>query len=67
MKRNLFSKEYNSGRKDQLYVDYDILKKCAYDAETKGFIKMLEERLNYMISRIADENAKELMEDVQPL
>jgi macrodomain Ter protein organizer (MatP/YcbG family) len=68
MKRNPFSKEYNSGRKDQFDVDYAIFKKCAGEAETKEeLIAMLEEKFNYVISRIANENAKELLEDMQLL
>lgn len=68
MKRNPFSKEYNSGRKDQFDVDYAIFKKCASEAETKEeLIAMLEEKFNYVISRIANENAKELLEEMQLL
>ena len=68
MKRNLFSKEYNSGRKDQFDVDYAIFKKCSEEAQTKEeLIAMLEEKFNYVISRIANENAKELLEEMQLL
>ena len=65
MKRNPFNKEYNSGRKDQFDVDYAIFRKYASEAETKEeLIAMLEEKFNYVISRIANENAKELLEDM---
>jgi len=68
MKRNPFSKEYNSGRKDQFDVDYTIFRKCKEEAKTKEeLVEMLEKRFNYVISRIADENAKELLEDMQLL
>ena len=67
-KRNPFTKEYYTGRKDQFDVDYAIFRKTAKEAETKEeFEKLLEERFNYMISRIADDNAKELLEDMQLL
>ena len=50
MKRNPFSKEYNSGRKDQFDVDYAIFKKCSEEAQTKEeLIAMLEEKFNYVI------------------
>ena len=68
MKINPFNKEYNSRRKDQLYVNYDIFKKCSEEAETKDeLVTMLEEKYNYVISRIANENAKELLADIQLL
>ena len=68
MKRNPFSKEYNSGRKDQFYVDYAIFKKCVEEAQTKKeLVDMKEKKFNYVISRIVDENAKELPEDMQVL
>ena len=45
MKRNPFSKEYNSGRKDQFNVDYAIFKKCSEEAQTKDeLITMLGEK-----------------------
>ena len=66
MKRNPFSKEYNSGRKDQFDVDYAIFKKCAEEAQTKEeLVDILGKKFNYLISRMADENSKELLEDMQ--
>ena len=68
MKRNPFSKEYNSGKKDQFDVDYAIFKKCSEEAQTKEeLITMLDEKFNCVISRIANENAKELLEEMQLL
>ncbi|MCL6015228.1 hypothetical protein [Cuniculiplasma divulgatum] len=68
MKINPFNKEYNSRRKDQLDVNYDIFKKFSVEAQTKEeLIAMLEEKFNYVISRIANENAKELLEEMQLL
>ncbi len=68
MKINPFNKEYNSRRKDQLDVNYDIFKKFSVEAQTKEeLIAMLEEKFNYVISRIANENAKELLADMQLL
>ena len=66
MRGNLFSKEYNSGRKDQFDVDYAIFKKCAEEAQTKKeLVDMKEKKFNYVISRIVDENAKKLLEDMR--
>ncbi len=68
MKRNPFSKEHNSGRQVQLDVDYAIFKKCSEEAQTKDeLVTMLEEKYNYVISRIANENTKELLADIQLL
>ena len=68
MKINPFNKEYNLRRKDQLDVNYDIFKKFSVEAKTKEeLIAMLEEKFNYVISRIANENAKELLADMQLL
>ena len=59
MKRNPFSKEYNSGRKDQFDMDYTIFKRCAEEAQTKEeLVDMMEKKFNYVISRIMDEIAK---------
>ena len=49
-------------------MDYAIFKRCAEEAQTKEeLVDMMEKKFNYVISRIADENAKELLEDMQLL
>ncbi len=65
-KRNPFTKEYYTGRKDQYDLDYAIFQKAMEETETRDeLIKFLEERFGYVISKIADQNAKELMEDLE--
>ena len=49
-------------------MDYAIFKKCSEEAQTKEeLVAMLEEKFNYVISRIANENAKELLEEMELL
>ncbi len=65
VKNNGFVKEYYTGRKDQFDLDYAIFKKAIEESKTKeDMIKYMEERFNYVISRIANERAKTLMEDL---
>ncbi len=65
-KNNGFVKEYITGRKDQFDLDYAIFKKAAEEAKTKEeLIKYMDEKFNYVISRIANERAKTLMEDLE--
>ena len=65
MLTNPLSKEYNSGGRHQVNVDYTIFRKSAKEAVTKEkFEKILEGGFNYMTSWIADEDAKESIEDV---
>ena len=65
-KRNPFTKEYYTGRKDQYDLDYALFRKAVEESETRDeLIKFLEERFGYVISKIADQNAKELMEDLE--
>ena len=64
-RRNPFTKEYYTGRKDQYDIDYAIFRKAVEETRTREeLIKYLEERFSYVISRIADENARELMEEM---
>ena len=59
-RRNPFTKEYYTGRKDQYDIDYSIFRKAVEETQTREeLIKYLEERFSYVISRIADENANE--------
>ena len=65
-KRNPFTKEYYTGRKDQYDLDYALFRKAVEETGTREeFIKFLEERFGYVIAKIADQNAKELMEDLE--
>ena len=65
-KRNPFTKEYYTGRKDQYDLDYAIFQKAMEETETKDdLIKYLEQRFGYVISKIADQNVRELMEDLE--
>ena len=64
-RRNPFTKEYYTGRKDQYDIDYSIFRRAVEETHTREeLIKYLEERFSYVISRIADENARELMEEM---
>jgi len=64
-RRNPFTKEYYTGRKDQYDIDYSIFRKAVEETQTREeLIKYMEEQLSYVISRIADENARELMEEM---
>lgn len=49
-------------------MDYVIFQKCSEEAQRKEeLIIMLEENFNYVISRIENENAKEIQADMQLL
>ena len=63
---NKFQKIYYTGRKDQFDIDYAIFRKAIEETNTReDIIKFLEERFSYVIAKIADQNAKELMEDLE--
>ena len=62
---NKFEKEYITGRKDQFDVDYAIFRKPVEETETRDdLIQMLEEKLNYVISHVANQRAKDLMQEM---
>ena len=64
-RRNPFTKEYYTGRKDQYDIDYSIFRRAVEDTQTREeLIKFLEDRFAYVISKIADQNARELMEEL---
>jgi len=66
MKNKGFVKEYVIGRKDQFDLDYAIFKKAVEETETReDMINYIEERMQYMISRVASERAKTLMEEME--
>ncbi len=65
-KRNPFRKEYYTGRKDQFDVDYTIYRKAIEETTTREeLIIYLEEKLNYVISRISSERAIDLMSEME--
>ena len=65
-KRDPFIKEYYTGRKDQYDLDYAIFQKAMEETKTRDeLIKYLEQRFGYVILKIADQNARELMEDLE--
>jgi hypothetical protein len=65
-KRNPFSKEYYTGRKDQFDLDYMIFRKVKESATTlEELIAHLEERFQFVIAKIAEENARELLEGME--
>ena len=62
---NSFKKEYVTGRKDQYDLDYALFRKCVEETETReGLIQLLEEKMKYVISKIAFERANELMDEL---
>jgi hypothetical protein len=66
MKNNGFVKEYVIGRKDQFDLDYAIFRKATEETETKeDMINYIEEKMQYVISRVASERAKTLMEEME--
>ena len=65
---NNFKKEYVTGRKDQYDLDYALFRKCVEETETReDLIHLLEEKMKYVISKIAFERANELMEEMDLL
>ncbi|MEM0134329.1 MAG: hypothetical protein QXU18_03765 [Thermoplasmatales archaeon] len=65
-RRNPFTKEYYTGRKDQYDLDYAIFRKAIDETQSREeLIKFLEERFGYVIAKIADQNARELMEEME--
>ena len=62
---NKFEKEYVTGRKDQFDVDYAIFKKAIEETETReDLILKIEERFNYVLSHVASERAKNLLQEM---
>ena len=62
---NKFEKEYVTGRKDQFDVDYAIFKKAIEETDTREeLIAKIEERFNYVISHVASERARDLMQEM---
>jgi len=65
MKNNGFVKEYVIGRKDQFDLDYAIFRKAIKETETReDLINYIEEKMQYVISRVASERVKTLLEEM---
>ena len=65
---NSFKKEYVTGRKDQYDLDYALFRKCVEETETReDLIQLLDDKMKYVISKIALERANELMEEMELL
>ena len=65
MKNNGFVNEYVIGRKDQFDVDYAIFRKAVEETETReDLITYIEEKMQYVISRVASERVKTLLEEM---
>lgn len=65
-RRNPFTKEYYTVRKDQYDLDHALFRKSIEETATREeLIKFLEDRFGYVIPKIADQNARELMEDLE--
>jgi len=66
MKNNGFVKEYVIGRKDQFDLDYAIFRNAIMETETReDLINYIEEKIQYVISKVASERAKTLMEEME--
>ena len=65
MKSNGFVKEYVIGRKDQFDLEYAIFRKAIKETETReDLINYIEEKMQYVISRVASERVKTLLEEM---
>ncbi len=64
-KSNSFKKEYVTGRKDQYDLDYALFRKCVEETDTReDLIQLLDDKMKYVISKIALERANELMDEL---
>ena len=65
---NKCKKEYVAGRKDQFDLDFAIFKRSAMETKTKEeLVAAMENKFSLVISRLADDRAKDLMEELGPL
>jgi hypothetical protein len=63
---NRIKKEYVSGRKDQFDLDHAVFRRIVEETKTREeLIEKMEEKFDFMISRIADERARDLMEEME--
>ena len=62
---NAFVKEYYTGRKDQFDLDYLIFREAVKTATSKEeLIGSMNEKYQFVISRLAERRAKTLKEDL---
>lgn len=62
----MIKREYVTGRKDQYDLDYALFRKCVEETDTReDLIRLLDDRLKYVISKIGSERANELLEEME--
>lgn len=65
---NKIKKEYVAGRKDQFDLDFAIFKRAVMESKTREeLVAAMESKFSLLISRLADDRAKDLMEELGPL
>ena len=65
---NKIKKEYVAGRKDQFDLDFAIFKRAVMESKTREeLVVAMESKFSLLISRLADDRAKDLMEGLGPL
>ncbi|MDA8055717.1 MAG: hypothetical protein M0Z77_08760 [Thermoplasmatales archaeon] len=65
---NKIKKEYVAGRKDQFDLDFAIFKRAVMETKTREeLVAAMESKFSLLISRLADDRAKDLMEELGPL
>ena len=66
VKNNGFKKEYVTGRKDRLEIDYKIMVKGYQTTKSKEqFFEFLKENMSFVITKVSSERANELMEELE--
>ena len=65
---NKIKKEYVAGRKNQFDLDFAIFKRAVMESKTREeLVAAMESKFSLLISRLADDRAKDLMEELGPL
>ena len=66
VKNNGFKKEYVTGRKDQWDIDFKIMMKGYENTKTREqFFEFLKENMSFVITKVSNERADELMEELE--
>ena len=66
MGNNGFKKEYITGRKDQWDIDYKIMMKGYEVSKTiDQYFEFLRENMSFVITKVSNERADELMEELE--
>ena len=64
-KRNAFTREYHTGRKDQYDLDYAIFRKAIDETVTRDeLVKYIDEKFGYVIAKIAEKNGKAMIQQM---